>query len=292
MRRFILETLLYIFLLVVILIGYDYYYYESGQFIEKMNGKEVYFSLRQSKTKHYRKKIMIGDSVGHQLFPSAQDNDTVAYMACNQAVTMAGMYFLLQNYIETNRDSLPTEAILLCTPDALHNDLDIYSFQYFLKPFKQSEYSKWTTPLLRERIHDVRLWWASELPFVRTSNFTTTYSLSHADYIQVSPLSAEYIIKMDSLLTANNIAFVMRSVPLKDIYQEKIDVALQASLQAGELPEHIYQPYIQSVSYMPSSAYVDHCHFTYEVLDTISRQQFCAPQHQQPNLRTLGREQK
>lgn len=274
MKRFIVENALFLVILVVTLVGYDCYYYYSGKYIDKINGQEVYNSIRQSKKKQHKKKIMIGDSVGHQLFPSWQENDSVAFMACNQAATMAGMYFLVANYIETNKEDLPQEVILLCTPDLLSNYLDRFSYQYFLKPFKQSEYKKWSTSLLQDRIREVRFWWTTELPFIRTNNYTTTYTLSAKDFICISPLSSEYIMKIDSICQEHSLSFRIQSVPLDSSARVGLDTRLRESCEAGELPRRLFQPYIESVFYMPAEAYVDGCHFNHSTLDTLNRQQF------------------
>jgi len=272
MKRFIQQTILFLALMLVVLLGVESTYYYTGYYEKKVNGSEVYDALRQSKTKHFRKKLLMGDSAAEQLFPSRENNDSIAYLTCNQAITMAGMYFLLTNYIETNSDSLPDEVVLLCTPGLLYNDLDIYSYQYFLKPFPEREYGDRMSDALKERMHEIKCWWSALLPFYRTSNYSMEYALAQRDYAWISPLAQEYLLKIDSVLQAHHLMFKMVSLPLNETCTSYLPNRLSESMKREELPSRLMVPYMESITYMPSSAYVDDVHFTHEVLDTISHQ--------------------
>jgi len=272
MKRFIRQTILFLLMMLLVLLGVESAYYYTDYYQKKVNGSEVYNAIHQSQTKHYRKKLLMGDSAAQQLFPSNEDNDSVAYLTCNQAVSMAGMYLLLTDYLKTNSDSLPEEVVLLCTPGLLYNDLDIYSYQYFLKPFPQREYGDRMSDMLLARIHEIKYWWSALLPFFRTSNYSPEYVLPQRDYVWISPLTKEYLLKIDSVLQTNHLAFKMVSLPLNETCQSYLPARLEESMNEEELPDRLMMPYVESITYMPSSAYVDDVHFTHEVLDTIHRQ--------------------
>ena len=139
---------------------------------------------------------MLGDSVGKQLYDNAKDYEDIYSLACNQAISMAGQYFLLHNYLEYNIDSLPEKVILLCTPFTLRNNLDIYAYQYFLKPFYTSEYKSLFSEPLINRIKQIPYYWTTQLPLVKTSNFTVSYELPIRNYQIISPITECYLNKI------------------------------------------------------------------------------------------------
>lgn len=112
MRKFCFRVLSFSFAAMVLLLACEAYYYYSGWYQEKVNGTEVYYALRNSKKKHSRvKRLILGDSVAMQLYPcSKQYNDAVS-LTCNAAITMAGFYFLMNNYLKTNSENPPEEVV-------------------------------------------------------------------------------------------------------------------------------------------------------------------------------------
>jgi len=267
MKHFLKKTLLYIivvFLIIVIVEVFNFYTQEH-----KMNGmgSEIYYAIDKSKTKKRAKKLVLGDSVGNQLYPCPKDYDSVVSLACNQAITMAGQYFLLKNYFEANAETLPEEVILLMTPFCLCNNVDQYAYHHFLKPFPRYEYSDLYTDYLTQRIHSIPLYWSANLPIIRSSAYTPQWAVPSSPYFtpSVSPLSYEYLLKMDSISMSHNVSFRIISPPLRNDRRDDVDT-FWAELPSEYVPElsGILQPFKESITFLPSRLYVDGVHFSKE----------------------------
>ena len=268
MKRFLLRLLIYVFVILIITIPIDMINTFTGKYIKTVDGYEIYCAINNSQSNRKVKKVLLGDSVGCQLYPSDNDYDSILSLACNQAITMAGHYFLLKNYIENNNDNLPDEVVLLITPFSLCNDVDKYAYHYFLKPFPPHTWSKLYTKHLKQRIHSIPFYWTANLPFIQTSNYTPEWAIpSSKANKSISPLSYEYLLKIDSITKQHNISFNMVSTPIRDDRQIDMDLFWKnlPSDYADDLAS-LLLPYKESVHYMPSDNYRDPVHFWAETI--------------------------
>ena len=263
MKRFVIKLLLFGLVFLLITISVDITKTKSKRYAATVNGSEIYCAINKSCTNKKVKKLLLGDSVGHQLYPCENDYDSIVSLACNQAVTMAGHFFLLENYIESNADNLPEEVILFLTPFTLRNDVDFYAYHYFLKPFPPYNWSEQYTSHLKQRVHSIPLYWSANLPFIQTSNYTPKWATPSLETIEsISQLSYEYLLKMDSLTKQHDISFRMVSPPLRDDKEKTIDSIWQnmPPTYATQL-NTLLQPYKEGLVFLPSCLYVDHAHF-------------------------------
>ena len=267
MKRFVVKILLYILVLAFITMPIEIYKIKNAIVsIEEINGGEVYIAIKKAQTKTKIKRVLLGDSVGNQLYPCAHDYDSIVSLACNQAITMAGQYFLLKNFVEINRENLPEEVILLIRPSSLTNDVDECAYQYFLKPFPPHEYSRFYTKYLKERIHSIPFYWTANLPFIQTSNYSPRKAVpSMQSTKSMSKTSYEYLVKMYSLTLANNIAFRMVSAPVSENSRKSMEsfwANLPHEYEVSLKP--LLQLYRESVEFMPAEWYFDGIHFAKE----------------------------
>lgn len=274
MKSFISKICYFVILAVLILLLCEGIYYYTGWYERKVNGWEVYAALRQSKTKQKKKKLVIGDSVAMQFFPCDNEYDTVVSLACNQAISMAGYYFLLTNYLRTNKDNLPKEVILLITPMTLSNNLDGFAFHYFLKPFYSEEYMAQYTHYLLNRCHQIPFYWLANWPFVRSSSYTFEYSLSTDEYVLASPIAQEYLLKINQLLMTLDIQFSIVPLPVCEENRDLLNTKYKLCSQTNELPLDMLLLLTERTIYYPKELFVDEIHLTTQALKTIDKQQF------------------
>lgn len=265
MKRFICKVLVFLLVIAFITIPVEIYkIHHISVYIEGINGGEVYSAINKSQTKKVVKRLVLGDSVGHQLYPCEQNYDSIVSLACNQAITLAGQFFLLKNFVEINIDDLPEEIILLITPFSLSNDVDKYAYQYFLKPFPPSNYSKFYTEHLSQRIHSIPMYWTANMPFIQTSNYTPQWAVVpfQQEPKSISQLSYEYLIKIDSVANANNITFRMLSTPVRDDRQNDLAFFWDnlPTEYMSKLPK-LLQSYKESIVCLPHEWYYDPVHF-------------------------------
>lgn len=266
MKRFLQNITLYVFVLVLIVIPVEFLRMNSWSYVKNVDGFGVYCAISKSQVKKKVKKLVLGDSVGYQLYPCNQDYDSIVSLACNQSITMAGHYFLLKEFLEVNADDLPEEIILFTIPFSLTNDVDSFAYHYFLKPFPPSKYSCYYTSHLTQRIHSIPFYWTANLPLIQTSNYTPKKAVPPAPSgIGLSQTSYEYLLKMDSLASVNNLLFRVVSPPVCDDRREEVESiwANTSSVYFEEL-NLLLQSYRESVEYMPADCFFDQVHFAKE----------------------------
>lgn len=262
MKRFVLTILLYISLILLIIIPIELR--NLRQMGDNVPGGEVRCAIQKSKAKvtNHIRKLIIGDSTGHALYSCENEYDSIVSLTSNRAITMAGQYFLLRQYLETNADNLPDEVILLMCPFSFSNDLDKYAYQYFLKPFPISEYKQLYTEHLWERIQTIPLYWSANLPFIKSSGYTPRMSVpSEGETKRMSQISYEYLLKIDSITRHYSVPFVIISTPVRSDRENDVQECI------NEIANTRYQdissfmtPYIESINYMPSDLFDDEVH--------------------------------
>lgn len=268
MKRFVLKICMYMAVLLMIVVPVEIFHLR--QMGDNVPGGEVRCAIHRSKTKVTRhiKKLIIGDSTGHALYPCEQEYDSIVSMACNRAVTMAGHYFLLKQYLETNSDNLPDEVILLMSPFSFSNDLDKYAYQYFLKPFPMKEYKHLYTKHLMERVQSIPLYWSANWLFIRSSGYTPRTSVpSQVDEMAMSKVSYEYLLKIDSITHHYNVPFRIVCTPVRsdrvtDV-QKFVDEVLSPRYSSII---KIMTPYVESIQYMDADCFSDEVHLHKEKL--------------------------
>lgn len=274
MKRFLSQIVLFcIFAFFVLLLCEGYYYY-SGCFEKNVNGWEVYAAIHQSKTKQKKKKLILGDSVAMQLFPCDNDYDSIASLACNQALSMAGYYFLLTKYLNTNQENLPSEVILLINPLTLSNNLDHFAFHYFLKPFYRTEYYPLFSDYLVLRCQEIPHYWSARLPFIRSSSYSFAYEMPEEQYALVSPIAREYLQRITHALSNRNITFRIVPLPVSEEKRELLDDKYERSIANTELPIEIIQNIQAHTQYYPKECFKDKVHLTDACLRDVDKLQF------------------
>lgn len=268
MKRFISIICIYIFVVLLVVIPPEIYKIVNNLDLGSIAGSEVRAAVRVSKTKTNKKvkKLILGDSTGHALYPSEKTYDSIVSMACNQAITMAGHYFLLKNYLEANEENLPNEIVILFTPGTFGNNVDVYAYQYFLKPFPVREYKSLYTKHLYERIKTIPLYWTANLPFIQTSNYTPRMSIpANEERQNMSELSMEYLLNIELLAKEYGVPFRMQSTPVRDDRRVTIE-AIKKDLRKA-CAKHLYiemESYIQSIAFYPSDMFFDEVHLNDE----------------------------
>jgi hypothetical protein len=103
-------------------------------------GSEVYVAQSLARIVDPRvHTLMIGDSVARQLFPPGSEPDaSIRFLTTNQAVSVAGQYYLLRDALATHTNV--RQIILVFSPQAWSNNLDqIYSHDYFCGYFHRPD---------------------------------------------------------------------------------------------------------------------------------------------------------
>ena len=219
MKKIILKSLLFSSFLVVLFYAKPIYLLLNDRYKSVVAGKEIYFSIFKSKQKKKAKKIILGDSVAYQLFPNTSNNDTINSLACNQAISLAGQYILLNNYINAG-NKLDT-VYLIFNPFSFKNNLDQkYTYHYFLKPFFIAEYKPLFTELVFNQVNKIPYSFICREPYILTSNWAPNFiTLDKNKFTMLSQISLEYLQKIKQLSIKNNFQLIILPVPISLRYK-------------------------------------------------------------------------
>ncbi|TRZ45003.1 hypothetical protein [Robertkochia solimangrovi] len=262
MKKFLIKNLTFVSIFIIIFYLKPCYLLFSNNFKNTVAGNEVYISLDKSKDSSNCKILILGDSVGNQIFSNTCENDTINSLACNQAIGIVGHYLLLNNYINTG--NTPESVFLVYTPFSFLNNLNQkYTFHYFLKPFNTNEYSDLFTQTVHDQITKIPYFWLSQEPYILTSNWSPNYeSDKEINYTFLSPISKEYITKMKQLCLENKIDFHIIPTPTR-ISNKKRVLNLDKDEFQGLNIEYELNQYLNSIVYKDDSLYIDDVHLKY-----------------------------
>jgi len=223
MKKFALNLFIFLIPLSIIYYVKPLLLIQSGAYKLSVTGREIYFSIAKSKQKTKKRKVIIGDSVGKQLFTNDYDVDNLYSLTCNQAIGLSGHYFLLNNYFSAGNEA--DTVYLLFIPLSFKNNLDqVYTYQYFLKPFYNSEYKPLFTKTVFEQIKKIPYYFLSWEPHILTSNWAPSFSPKDPeDDLFISKISVEYLQLMKELCEQNNTSLILVSPPLMESEKEKIE---------------------------------------------------------------------
>src|SRR3954453_12185057 len=100
-KKFIIKLSIFALISLPVLSFKNLLFYYTDLYKSSVYGPEVYRSIAKSKMKKKVKKLLIGDSVGNQLYDNESYNGSIFSLTCNQAISMVGQYILLSNFIQT-----------------------------------------------------------------------------------------------------------------------------------------------------------------------------------------------
>lgn len=200
MKKFILKSLLFVLTVLALSHVRPLYLLNHDRYKRSGAGSEVYYSIHKSMQRNESSPIIVlGDSVARQIFGNKTNDYPIYSLACNQAIGMAGQFILLDNYLKTGNHV--NRVYLLLTPNSFANNLDqVYTYHYFLKPFYTDEYYPLLTRTAIKQIHKIPYYYLSRYPHILTSNWAPDFvSKDKPTYRFISPVSAEYMVKMKEL---------------------------------------------------------------------------------------------
>ncbi len=213
MKKFILNALFFAALIPVALHVKPLYLLYNNKYQKMVAGHEIYYSITKSKQKNRAKKLVLGDSVGKQLF-SNTTTTTINSLACNQSIGVVGQYLLLNNYLAAG-NSIDT-LYLFFNPLSFRNNLDQeYTYHYFLKPFYNKEYSSLFTPTVTHQINKINYHSICTTPYILTSNWAPDFTSINRDTTALlSPISVQYLTKIKTLATQHKFKFIIVPTPV------------------------------------------------------------------------------
>jgi hypothetical protein len=259
MKLFLRKTLLFLILFIAVLHAAAYLLIITKTYQVHVLGNEIYSAIANSKRKSKSKKLIMGDSVAQQLFDNKVTSDSINSIACNQAISIAGQYFLLTNYLKAG--NMPDTVIFVSTPFSFQNNLNqIFTFQYFLKPFYKDEYKPLYTATVKKQIEDVPYYWLSQNPLVKTTNWAPEYIEAPEDKsVFLSPIAIEYLQKIKALAKENNFKLFFLPTPTPTSRKSEVDILNKNDYLKNGLQQEL-EGYLDKVQFIDDDNFIDKIH--------------------------------
>ncbi|WPP51751.1 hypothetical protein [Catalinimonas niigatensis] len=262
MKIFIKRTLLFLLLAVVVIESLSIIMAITDLYLIGYPGNDIYYSIAKSKKKNKSKTLLIGDSVGRQLFPIKSNNHEINSLASNQAIGIVGQYLLLNNYLKAGNEI--DELIMIFTPFSFQNNLDQkYTYHYFIKPFNNSEYSSLFTETVKEQIRKIPYHQFAQVPHIFVTPWAPEIDLvDQKDYTFLSPVSIEYLDKIKELSIQYD--FELNVLPPPTSIEHKDEIKKMDVDEASKCDlEQEFKDYFNKITYLDSTKFYDGTHLIY-----------------------------
>ena len=236
----------------------------------KLN-KHIYRALTIAAKQNKYTKVIIGDSVAHSLFNAVyqDETDTICYLATNQAISCAGQYLLVHEYLRHNPQT--RKVILMYRPQSFQQMLiSPYLYQYFIMPFYNKKFINYIELSDRQKItalfkksfltNKVVKFFFDYMPFF-AGKFMSAITLDNTEDVLFSQTSEMYLKKIIDLCILHNIIFEIIPSPIADTGENKNIIAQQKEKIKQEFYPY-FNSYYSKVLFFPDDSFSDGIHLT------------------------------
>lgn len=260
MRRFLGRMLAFLVCLVILVEAVSYVIVAADLQRYFLPGSEIYIAIAKSHQKKKPKKVLIGDSVGNQMFPNTEDNDSLVSLACNQAIGVVGQYLLLNNFFSAGNkvDTI----FMIYSPNSFKTNLDqIYTFHYFIKPFNKKEYAGQFTETVKRQIEKVPYYYTAQLPHNLATTWAPEFEAKDSiDFTFLSPISVEYLKKIRTLAEQHSSRVIILPPPTSMQKKPVIDKMDRNEITKNGL-DGMFQNYFERIIFLDDALFYDGIHF-------------------------------
>ena len=285
LKKFYLKMIIFVFITVLLFLWFEYLSIadEYRHFMACITDSEEYITVNTGadEIKPYIEKVqeqngytklIIGDSVCHQIFNGLQEyNEEYCIVGSNAAITMAGQYILAELFLENHENV--TDIYLIILPSALQSTFDTqYGYQYTVMPFVETDTLQRLDENTIGQMESVYgeyfmerkvVWLIDRSGFNRKvylNQLAQNVKLESEGY--VSNVSVQYIEKMKTLCESKGVALHFLPGPLMDTEQrhELVDEQIRKAYEGTVLQEY-FPDFLDQVWFYPEEQFRDGIHF-------------------------------
>ncbi len=214
-------------------------------------------------------KIILGDSVCHQIFNGFQNiNEEYLLLGTNQAITMDGQYILARLFLEAHPDA--TDVYLIMLPNAFTSGYNSdMSYSYLIEPFGKTE----KLNLLSEQtIQDMTDYYGKLFMQRNAIKFLDSSCINNKIYLffnqnrikaieqksnRIISSEAEYYLNdLKKICTEKNVTLHVLPCPIVDTDGNRI---LVENLEKET--DSLFEDYFRCVAFYPEEMFPDGVHF-------------------------------
>lgn len=240
----------------------------NAQEYEKSATEEImpYIEIVSTPSKH--QKLIIGDSVCHQLFnPFQIYNDVYCTVGSNQAITMIGQYLLIKEFLE-NHEETTDVYLVLCAIEGSGLDHGIWAYQYMVTPFTEAGLLENVLPKTENELDEKfgKLFMTPDViqfidasPLVKKLFLNSFYNKHYDNTV----MSFEYLQLIVDLCAEREVEFHLLHSPMRESSYEDMKVQREKDLNAcrnEDMREYI-EEYYRSIVFYPDEYFGDSIHF-------------------------------
>lgn len=262
MKRFLINCTLFLLLFLAGMYSRSLYLLNTGAYKQTVSGSDTYHSIEKSKQKKKTRKLLIGDSVGRQLFENTTYNDTLNSFACNQAIGLVGHYILLNNFLMAG-NQVDTVYMLFRHSSFLNNLDEKYTYHYFLKPFYNEEYKSLFTQTVNDQIQKIPFHFICRDPNILTTNWAPDFQTEdEKNYTFLSPISVEYLKRIKDLSIKYGFTLIILPTPTSlNNKQEILTIDKNEIIKNGLANE--FNGYFDQIIFLNDTSFMDGIHLNH-----------------------------
>lgn len=266
MKRFFLRLTLFLVtsFLLINLVAAIYGHFSRSRY--ERDGSETYDAIRRAELPSTCSRLVLGDSVSHQLLLGVNLPDTLN-LSSNQAISMYGQYMLAHEAIA--HDPALKQITLAYQPACFGNDLtQKFTFNYVVKPFYvRPEMRAGMDEQVIARLNRRPVFWLMNFPMFRYTDLlsSTDYSETPSPFYRyLSPVSVNYLRKLGDLCQAKHIQLRIVSTPISRTsgYEE---AQLLKEIDRHELGD-LFPGYVPTIRQVDPAQLIDNVHFKPEFI--------------------------
>ena len=287
-KKIIFRRIAFVLILAVLLCAFDYASYKGPlrSYINKvanLNGSrygydEVAPVISFMSEQDGSTKLILGDSVANQLFDGVlYDNPDFRICPVNRAITFAGQYILIKEYLKNHPDA--TDVYIAFYSGTLASDIDPQlSYQYIAMPFIIHGYGEDLDPLVMGKLKKTYgsfFLKPAVLDYINESGLNRALYLNAVTKINekftetketsvISDVSIDYLKQIYALCSENGVNVHLVSTPLCDIPSRRSECDEIRKVFAKTGLDELYPDYCDSFIFCDSSMFMDEVHFAPE----------------------------
>ena len=238
-----------------------YFIINSPHLSKQLSWGRLNAIVKKSKKKIPGKILILGDSVGGQLFPR---KTMPSSLTVNGGCLTVGHYILACNAVKKNKHL--KFIVLACVPTVLALQFErSQTYQNVMKPFYTFENLKFLSKTILKKINKKQLAHFVIFPFVKAaacfSDIDFTVPKKKGQWGALSPTAIEYLKKLAALCEENNIKLVLISPP---VLQDRKKGTRDWERMRKQIPVYklgkIFTGYFENIIYLSPENFVDHLH--------------------------------
>ena len=244
----------------------------SADYMENSGADEIKPFIDRVQQKDGTTKLIIGDSMCQQMFNGLQQYNTDYTIAgSNGAITMAGQYLLVNEYLKNHENV--TDIYIYLHPSSLGRGIDSsVAYSYIVMPFGlKNALSALDTNTLDDMksvygaifLKPVMMKWLENFPVGRKVYFNVIKDSGKVfEEESMYDIPNQYIEKIYSMCKEKNITLHLYPSPVSEHFYE--DIEKRKLLYSGTWLEEHFPEFFSKIVYFPREQAADGTHFSEE----------------------------